>query len=66
MAAFAAKAENMAAERIGPDDLLHLGRQIIEPGAQIDRLTGEKNLRSRRRRVTFLSCADTMCRVIDA
>src|SRR5271155_4853304 len=46
MTAFAAEEENMAAERVGPDDLLHLGRQTIEAGAQIDRLTGEKNLRS--------------------
>src|SRR5580693_9043960 len=48
MTAFAAEEENMTAERIGPDNLLHLGRQTIEAGAQIDRLTGEKNLRSRR------------------
>ena len=48
MTAFAAEDENLAAERIGTDDLLHLCRQTIKPGAQIDRLTGEKNLRSRR------------------
>src|SRR5271167_766724 len=47
MTAFAAKQEDMAAERIGADDLLHLGRQTIKPGAQINRLTGEKNLGSR-------------------
>jgi hypothetical protein len=34
MAAFAAKDEHVAAERIGADDLLHLGRQAIEPGTR--------------------------------
>src|SRR6516162_2017076 len=48
MTPFAAEEKNMTAERISPDDLLHLGRQTIEAGAQIDRLTGEKNLRFRR------------------
>src|SRR6516164_7390552 len=38
----------MTAERIGTNDLLHLGRQTVEPGAQIDRLAGEKELCSRR------------------
>ena len=44
MAPFTAKDEHVATERIGASDLLHLGRQAIEPGAQIDRLAGEKNL----------------------
>ena len=48
MTALAAEDEDMAAERIGADDLLHLGRQAVKPGAQIDRLAGEKHLRSRR------------------
>src|SRR5215831_17374079 len=48
MAPLAAKDEHMAAERIGADDLLHLGRQTVKPGSQIDRLAGEKNLGSRR------------------
>src|SRR5438105_1230707 len=48
MAAFAAKDEHVAAERIGADDLLHLGRQAVEPGTQIDRLASEKDLCSRR------------------
>src|SRR5215471_1854153 len=48
VAAFAAKDEHMAAERIGANDLLHLGRQTVKPGAQIDRLAGEKDLCSRR------------------
>src|SRR6185312_16051298 len=39
---------DMAAERIGADDLLHLGSQAVEPGAQIDRLACEKHLRARR------------------
>jgi hypothetical protein len=34
----------MAAERIGANDLLYLGRQAVEPSAQIDRLAGEKDL----------------------
>src|SRR5690242_21864279 len=38
----------MAAERISADDLLHLRRQAIEAGAQIDRLASEKDLCSRR------------------
>ena len=42
MAAFAAKDEHVAAERIGADDLLHLGRQAVEPGTQIDRLASEE------------------------
>jgi hypothetical protein len=32
LAAFAAKDEDVAAERIGADDLLHLGRKAIKPG----------------------------------
>src|SRR4029079_16532694 len=39
--------EDMAAERIGADDLLHLCRQPIEPGPQIDRLAGQKHLGTR-------------------
>src|SRR5580693_1183149 len=48
MAPFAAKDEHVAAERIGANDLLHLGRQAVEPGAQINRLAGEEDLCSRR------------------
>ena len=48
MAPFATKDEHVAAERIGADDLLHLGRQAVEPGAQINRLAGEEDLCSRR------------------
>src|SRR6201987_6055033 len=44
----AAEDEDMAAERISADDLLHLRRQAIEAGAQIDRLASEKDLCSRR------------------
>jgi hypothetical protein len=33
----------VAAEGIGADDLLHLGRQAVEPSAQIKRLASEKN-----------------------
>jgi hypothetical protein len=44
LASFAAKDEHMTAERIGAYDLLHLRRQTVEPGAQIDRLAGEKDL----------------------
>src|SRR4029079_6818714 len=47
MTALAAKDEDMAAERIGADDLLHLCRQPIEPGPQIDRLAGQKHLGTR-------------------
>src|SRR5690349_2824556 len=48
MAALAAEDEDVAAERIGADDLLCLRRQAVEAGAQIDRLASEKDLRSRR------------------
>ena len=48
IAAFAAKDEQMAAERIGADHLLHLRRQAIEAVAQIDRTTGEEHLGARR------------------
>jgi hypothetical protein len=48
MASFAAKDKDVAAERIGASDLLHLGRQAVEPGTQIDRLAAEKDLCSRR------------------
>src|SRR5689334_1860169 len=48
MAALAAKDEDVAAERIGADDLLCFRRQTVEAGAQIDRLASEKDLRSRR------------------
>jgi hypothetical protein len=48
MTALAAKDKDMAAERTGADDLLHLGRQAVKPGAQIDRPAGEKDLGSRR------------------
>ena len=48
MTALAAEDEDMAAERIGANHLLHLGRQTVEPGAQIDRPAGEKDLGSRR------------------
>src|SRR3954469_6656113 len=47
MAAFAAEDEHVAAERIGADYMLHLGRQAVEPCPQINRLTGQKHLRSR-------------------
>jgi hypothetical protein len=50
MAAFAAEDEHVAAERIGADDLLHLGRQAVEPCPQINRPTGQKHLRARRQR----------------
>src|ERR1700760_1286012 len=46
--ALAAEGENMAAERIGADDLPHLGRQTVKPSAQIDWLASEKDLCSRR------------------
>jgi hypothetical protein len=46
--ALAAEDEDMAAERIGADDLLCLRRQAVKAGAQIDRLASEKDLRSRR------------------
>jgi hypothetical protein len=48
MAALAAEDEDVAAERIGADDLLCLRHQAVEAGAQIDRLAREKDLRSRR------------------
>src|SRR5262249_4960811 len=47
MTALAAEDKDMAAERIGADDLLHLGCQTVKPGAQIDRLAGEKDLSAR-------------------
>ncbi len=40
--------KSMTIERTGANDLLHLGRQTIKPGAQIDRLTRKKNFRARR------------------
>src|ERR1700756_158164 len=49
MTALAAEDEDVAAERIGADDLRCLRRQAVKAGAQIDRLGGEKDLRSRRR-----------------
>jgi hypothetical protein len=37
----------MAAEQVGADDLLHPGRQPVEPGAQIDRVVaGQEKLRA--------------------
>ena len=48
MTALAAEDEDVAAERIGADDLLCLRRQAVKAGAQIDRLASEKDLRSRR------------------
>ena len=51
MAALAAEDEDMAAERIGANNLLHLGRQTVEPGAQIDRLASEKDFCSRRQAI---------------
>ena len=42
MTAFATEDKDMTAERISPNDLLHLGRQAVKPGAQIDRLTARK------------------------
>jgi hypothetical protein len=39
--------EYIGAERIGANDLLYVVRRAIEPGAQIDRQAGEKDLRSR-------------------
>jgi hypothetical protein len=48
MTTLAAEDENMAAERIGANDLLHLGRQAVKPSAQIDWLASEKDLCSRR------------------
>jgi hypothetical protein len=43
--------EDMATERIGADDLLHLGCQAVEAGAQINRLASEKDLRSWRQAI---------------
>ena len=38
----AAEDKHVAAEGIGADDLLHLGRQAVEPSAQIKRLASEQ------------------------
>src|SRR3954453_4521428 len=59
MAAFAAEDEHLAAEWIGADDLLHPGRQTIEPGPQINRLTGQRHLCSGARALIQTSAAPT-------
>jgi hypothetical protein len=48
LVAFAAEEEQMPAEGLLPDHLLGLRRQADEPGAQIDRATGEERLGLRR------------------
>ena len=48
VAAFATKDEEVAAERIGTDHLLRLGRQAVKPVAQIDRTARKKYLCARR------------------
>jgi hypothetical protein len=48
IAPLAAKQEQMAAERVGTDDLLGLCRQTVESVAQIDRAAREENLCTRR------------------
>jgi hypothetical protein len=40
MTALTTEDKDMAAERISANNLLHLGRQAVEPGAQIDRSIG--------------------------
>src|SRR5215471_10900248 len=60
VAALAAKQEELTAERIGPDHLLHLRRQPVKAVAQIDRAAGEEDLGARRQAdhtAPFIACS---------
>jgi hypothetical protein len=52
LASLATEDEQMVAERISADHLLPLRRQPVEAAAQINRTTGEEDLRARSRLIT--------------